>query len=102
MISEIKRVRIRQAGNVGAAVCGIIGVVLFLFAVVFLLVDLSAGLSLLVVAVLYPILGFFGWMMAAALYNLAARMVGGLQFEYEPIDDGYRSAAAQDDVKTVS
>jgi hypothetical protein len=102
MISEIKRVRILQAGNVGAALYGLIGVVLLLIGVVVLLVDFSAGLPVLGVAVLYPVFGFFVWMLAAALYNLAARTVGGLQFEYEPIDDGRRHAAAPDDINTVS
>jgi hypothetical protein len=102
MISEIKRVRILQAGNIGAALYGVIGVVLLLLAVVVLFVHRSAGLRMLVIAVLYPLLGFFVWILAAAMYNLAARMVGGLQFEYEPIDDGRRYLAAQDDSNTVS
>jgi hypothetical protein len=102
MISEIKRVRILQAGNVGAALYGVIGVVLLLLAVVVLFVHRSAGLRRLVIAVLYPVFGFFVWIIAAALYNLAARIVGGLQFEYEPIDDGRGHMAAQDDGNTVS
>jgi hypothetical protein len=87
MISEIKRVKVLQAGNVGAALYGLTGAVLLLLGVVVLLVHQSTGLRMLVIAVLFPVFGFFAWIMAAALYNLAARMVGGLQFEHECIDD---------------
>ncbi|MCL5280571.1 MAG: hypothetical protein M1376_11755 [Planctomycetes bacterium] len=41
MISEIKRVKVLQAGNVGAALYGLIGVVLLLIGVVVLLVHQS-------------------------------------------------------------
>jgi hypothetical protein len=102
MISEIKRVRVLQAGNVGAALYGLISVVLLLIGVVVLLVHQSAGLRMVVIAVLYPVFGFVVWMIAAALYNLAARMVGGLQFEHEPIDDGRGHAVGPDDINTVS
>jgi hypothetical protein len=102
MISEIKRVRILQAGNVGAALYAVIGVALLLLGAVVLLAHRSAGLRTLVIAVLCPVFGFFVWIMAAALYNLAARMVGGLQFEHEPIDDGRGHAVGPDDINTVS
>ncbi len=104
MISEIKRVRVLQAGNVGAALYGLIGVVLLLIGVVVLLVHQSTGLRMLVIAVLYPVFGFFVWMIAAALYNLAARMVGGLQFEHEYLDDGreHATATVQDGINGAS
>ena len=102
MASQIKRVRILQAGNVGAALYGVIGVVLLLLAVVVLFVHRPTGLRILVIAALYPVFGFFVWIVAAALYNLAAGMVGGLQFECEPIDDGPGHVAAQDNINTAS
>ena len=96
MISEIKRVKVLQAGNVGAALCGFIGVLLLPLALVVMIVDLTVGLSILLRAVLCPVLGFFGCIIAAALYNLAARMVGGLRFEHECLDDSREHAAVQD------
>ena len=36
-----------------------------------------------VVLILYPILGFIGGILGAALYNVAARFVGGLEVTLE-------------------
>ncbi len=102
MISEIRRVKVLQAGNVGAALYGLIGAVLFLLGVVVLFVHQPAGLRMLGIAVLFPVFGFFVWTSAAALYNLAAGMVGGLQFEHECLDDSHEHATVQDGINRAS
>jgi len=87
MQMELKRLAVLRTGKVLA--------VLYAFIMVLVLPFMLMGLAgsskgspadkfMLVLVVLYPLLGFIGGIVLAALYNLAAKWVGGLRFTFEP------------------
>ena len=83
MKSEISRVGVLQAGKILAVLYGGMGL---LFAPFFLLGALfgdGGAIGGIVVAIamiiVYPIMGFIGGVISAALYNFAANIVGGFE-----------------------
>lgn len=86
---RIRRIDPVQAAKVMGVLYGLLGL---LFAPIFFLVSLAAprntGFSLgigfaIVMPVLYAIIGAVCMLIGAALYNMVAGWVGGLQFEIE-------------------
>ncbi len=88
MERELKRLAVVQTGRILAVIYAVIGAVMIVLALLCILVGMLVGakavavamLPMAAMALLYPLLGFAGGVVAAALYNLAARWVGGLRF----------------------
>ncbi len=93
MRSEIRHIEPIRFANVVALVYGFFGLVIVVLTVPFLFLSvaipgsdgmLSAGITLVLV-LLYPIFGLvIGWvtgLVAAAIYNLVVRWVGGITIE---------------------
>ena len=84
MATRIKRFSILQAGKLLAVLYGFVSVVLLpIFLLVAVFSSKGGTAPMLTMLILYPILGFVGGILGAALYNLAARFVGGLEVTLE-------------------
>jgi hypothetical protein len=52
--------------------------------------SLAIGLIMMVaIPIFYGVLGFIAGLVGGAIYNVAARTVGGIELELENVDDGY-------------
>ncbi|MEP6508418.1 MAG: hypothetical protein ABJC63_09355 [Gemmatimonadales bacterium] len=90
---RIRRIAPLQAAKIAAVLYGIIGLVFFPF--FFLISKFSpagaspwAGMGIglaIVLPLLYAAFGFVGTLIAAAIYNFVAGMVGGIEVEVEPV-----------------
>ncbi len=89
MKSEIRRFGVVRAGTVGAILYGFFGLVFLPFGAIVAIADSSAGLPFVLMVLLYPVMGFIGGLLFAALYNLAARIGGGLHIELSQVQEGY-------------
>lgn len=92
MKSEIRRFGILRAGVVGAILYGFFGVLWLPFAIIAAVARPVPGIMFVVMAVCYPLMGFVAGVLFAALYNLAAKIGGGLQLELVQVQDGYQPA----------
>jgi hypothetical protein len=87
MLTEVKRVGILRAGTLGAILYGFLGVLMLPLALIAVIADPVEGLMFGLMVVSYPLMGFLGCLIAAALYNLAARIAGGFQMELETVPE---------------
>ena len=102
MTRRLKRIGPMQAGKVLGILYGVIGLIFVPFFVVAAVLgafaeqgqaDAAAGVAvaggMILMAVLFPIMyavfGFVGGVIMAAVYNLIARWVGGLELEFEDV-----------------
>ena len=92
-MTELRRVGILQAGKVGAILYGFFGLIFLPFAFIAMIADPAQGFVMFFMALLYPILGFLGCVIAAALYNVTAKFVGGLRLEFEQVVETPRPVA---------
>jgi hypothetical protein len=83
MITKIKRFSILQTGKLLAVLYGFIALVILPIALIMLVVNPKAAAPMLFMVILYPAFGFIGGIVGAAIYNLAARLVGGLEITLE-------------------
>ena len=79
MIVKTRRFGILQAGKICAALYAGFSVLLLPIVLFVLAADRKAVMPLLFMLILYPIMGFIGGIIGAAIYNLAARFVGGIE-----------------------
>jgi hypothetical protein len=83
MVTRISRFSILQTGKILAVFYGFFSAILF---PIFLIITFAQGveaLPMLLMLILYPLFGFIGGIIGAALYNLASRIIGGLEFTLE-------------------
>lgn len=88
MERELKRIAVVQAGKVLAILYAFIGAIIIPFMLIMALVSrggIKAMVPMLVMLVLYPVLGFIGGIILAALYNRVARWIGGFRFTVENV-----------------
>jgi hypothetical protein len=93
----IKRVGVLSMGKVMGCVYAAIG--LIAFGLVFLFMSLAAAVgpgrnqavaqmggvwAIIFAPVLYGVLGFLGGVLMAAIYNIAASLIGGIEIELSP------------------
>lgn len=88
MTTEITRVGILSAGKVSALVYGFFTLIFLPFILIGFIVSPAESLFLAFMVLLYPIMGLVFGMLFAALYNLAAKLAGGLRFDLEQVSDG--------------
>lgn len=80
---QIRRVGILQAAKVFGVVYAFFGVLMLLFGLLILIGGGPNPGSTFLMAVLYPVMGFVGGMIGAAIYNQAAKLVGGITLEFD-------------------
>jgi hypothetical protein len=83
MVTRISRFSILQTGKLLAVFYGFFSVVLFPIVLISILVKGGAAFPMLLMIILYPLMGFIGGIIGAALYNLASRIIGGLELTLE-------------------
>lgn len=86
MEKELKRIAVLQTGKVLGVVYAFIGLIMLPF----MLIGVFRGSGgagtmtpMIGMVVLYPVMGFVGGIVAAALYNLVAGWIGGFRFTLE-------------------
>ncbi len=98
MVSEIRRVGILRAGKVGAVLYGLFGLILLPFAIMAAMSGEPQGIGLVLIVAFYPLIGLVGAILFAALYNVTAKIAGGIQFASTAVDDGRGYAVPQNTV----
>jgi hypothetical protein len=88
MVSEVRRVGVLRAGKVGAVLYALLGLILLPFAMLKAMTGSPEGLRLVLLVALYPLIGLVGAILFAALYNLTAKLAGGIQFASTTVNDG--------------
>ena len=83
MVTRIKRFSILQTGKLLAVLYACFSVILLPFFLIGLAANPKGTAPMLVLIILYPIMGFIGGIIGAAIYNLAARFVGGFEMTLE-------------------
>ena len=83
MVTTISRFSILQTGKLLAVLYGFLSVILLPIFLIMLLVQGIQALPMLFMLILYPVMGFIGGIIGAALYNLASRFVGGIELTLE-------------------
>lgn len=91
-MTELRRVAVLRAGNVGLILYGLMGLISLPFLVIGGIAEGENGLSLILtvilLVILYAVMGFLGSMLFAALYNLTAKLGGGILLELYEVDTG--------------
>lgn len=87
---RIKRFSILQTGKLLGILYGFLALIMLPFILIPAVLASSEGefaqfIPMLVMMVLYPVMGFIGGIIGAAVYNLCSKWVGGLEFELESI-----------------
>ena len=91
-MTTVKKVDIMSAAKIEAIICAIFGLILGIIVALFsgLLGSVSGssfgnwGLgSIIIMPIIYAVIGFISGAIGAALYNLAAGWIGGIQIELE-------------------
>jgi hypothetical protein len=89
---RIKRFSILQTGKLLGILYGFLALIMIPFILIPAILASSEGqfaqfVPLLVMMILYPVMGFIGGIIGAAIYNLCAKWVGGLELELESITE---------------
>ena len=89
MKKQLTRIAPLRAGIVLATVYVLIGLIVVPFVLLAAVFGGKGGLGgaffAILLPVLYAVVGFIGGIIAAAIYNLAAKWTGGLEFEVRDI-----------------
>jgi len=90
MKQRIVKLSVLQTGKLLAALYGFIALVMLPFMFIIMLANPEEGagpmVGMLVMLLLYPLMGFVGGILMAALYNLASKWVGGLEMSVEAVE----------------
>ncbi|PIN75123.1 hypothetical protein COV18_05215 [Candidatus Woesearchaeota archaeon CG10_big_fil_rev_8_21_14_0_10_37_12] len=90
---ELRKLGVLSAAKVHALICAIFGLVIgVVYAVVGAVAGVTGGsgllaglglLAIIVLPVLYAIFGFIGGLIVAAIYNIVARWIGGIEIDLD-------------------
>jgi hypothetical protein len=87
MEKEVKRIAVLQAGKVLAILYAFMGLIMIPFMLLMMIPALMHGpegliamIPMLAMVIAYPVMGFLGGIIGAAIYNLVAKWVGGFRF----------------------
>ena len=86
MERELKRLAVIQTGKILAIIYAFFSIIMTPFILIAALVNpenITSLVPMLIMVIIYPIMGFLGGIILAILYNLGAKMVGGLRFTIE-------------------
>ena len=107
---EIKRLGILRTGIILAALYGFLAVIIIPIMIIAFFAspqeEKGQAFGMLCMFVMYPVMGFIGGILMAALYNLIVRFVGGMQLEldvepvgpYNPVPDAGPSGVYENGV----
>jgi hypothetical protein len=83
MMTRITRFSILKTGIFAAVLYGIFSIILLPFFLIMAIADFGKFAPMMFLVFLYPVMGFIGGIIGAAIYNLASRIVGGLEIYLE-------------------
>ncbi len=83
MVTRIKKFSILQTGRVLFVFYGFFSIVLSPIFLILLLGKPGDAFRMLAFLIAYPVLGFFGGIIGAAVYNLVSRFAGGFELTME-------------------
>ena len=85
MERQIVRLTILQTGKLMAVMYAILALIMLPFMLLgaFAGAPGPGGFPILIFLILYPIMGFIGGIFMAILYNISAKLVGGLEVEVD-------------------
>ncbi len=90
MKQRIVKLSVLQTGKLLATFYGFISIVMLPFMFIVMLANPEDGagpmVGILVMLLFYPIGGFIGGILMAAMYNLASKWVGGLEMSVEAVE----------------
>ena len=86
MNRRIVRLGVLQTGKLLAVLYAFVSVITLPFLLIGLALSPREVVPMLIMVILYPLMGFIGGVLMAALYNVAARWVGGLEVTVEAIE----------------
>ena len=88
MKKRVTRITVMQTGKLLAVLYGFISLVMLPFILIAMLAGGAKAVApMLGMILLYPIMGFIGGILVAAIYNLAAKWVGGLEVCVETTEE---------------
>lgn len=85
MKRRITRLSVLQTGKLLAILYAFMSVIMLPFMLIGMSKSPGGGFMLLML-LLYPIMGFVGGIIMAALYNLASKWIGGLEVTVEDVE----------------
>ena len=85
MKKRINRLAVMQTGKMLAVLYGFLPVVMLPFMLIGIIAN-PKNFPMLFMLLLYPIMGFIGGILISALYNLAAKWIGGIEVSVESIE----------------
>ncbi len=103
MKHRLDSIAILPASKMAAVIYAVIGLCFVPIGCVVLALDPQDPAALMIAALylffplIYLIAGFIGAAITTWIYNLAAKHIGGLEFEFEPIDPSQSEALAEGD-----
>lgn len=80
---QVRRFGILQMGNLLMVLYGFVAVILLPFFLITIITNHKEALPMLALIIFYPLGGFIGGIIGAALYNLASKLIGGLKIELD-------------------
>lgn len=80
---QLRRLGILQMGTLLAVLYGFFGIFLLPFFLIAVFTQPEVRIGMIFAFILYPLMGFTGGIIFAALYNLAAKVVGGIKIEFD-------------------
>ena len=86
MKRQIKRLSVLQTGKILGMLYVFVSLIIFPL-LAFSVWKGRVWAGVLILGLLYPILGFIGGMLLAVFYNLSAKILGGLEFEVEDVEE---------------
>ena len=88
MVTRIKRLSILQTGKLLAVLYGFLAILFIPFILVIIVASPEpiVALPFVIMAIVYPLMGFIGGIIGAAVYNLASYLVGGLEMTFESVE----------------
>ena len=85
MKKRITRLAVMQTGKMLAVLYGFLSAIMLPFMLIGIIAN-PKNFSMLFMLFLYPIMGFIGGILMSALYNLAAKWIGGIEISVESIE----------------
>lgn len=87
MKKVISRIGVLQAGKIFGMLYVGFAVIMLPFFILGALASPQGFIPMIIMLVLYPLIGFVGGVVAAFVYNLSAKFVGGLEFKIDTIEE---------------
>jgi hypothetical protein len=80
---QVRRFGILQMGKLLALIYGLLAAIFLPFILIAAITSRGSAAEMLLIILIYPVGGFIGGIIGAALYNLASKLIGGIKIELD-------------------